>query len=46
MDINGYTLYSLAQDKKSIYQNSCVCVRVFIDDSDDDDMQKTNIMVK
>jgi hypothetical protein len=27
MDINGYTFYTMAQDKKSVYQNSSVRVR-------------------
>jgi hypothetical protein len=27
MDINGYTFYTMAQDKKSVYQNSGVHVR-------------------
>jgi hypothetical protein len=41
MDINGYTFYTMTQDKKSIYQNSGVCVRAVVDDShdDDDDME-------
>jgi hypothetical protein len=30
MDINGYTFYTMAQDKKSIYQNSGVRVRAVI----------------
>jgi hypothetical protein len=25
MDINGYTFYTMAQDKKNVYQNSGVC---------------------
>jgi len=25
-DINGYTFYTVQQDKKSIYQNSGVCI--------------------
>jgi hypothetical protein len=37
MDINGYTFYTLTQDKKSVYQNSGVSVRVVVDDSHDDD---------
>jgi hypothetical protein len=37
MDINGYTFYTMAQDKKSVYQNSGVRVRAIVDDSDDDD---------
>jgi hypothetical protein len=42
MDINGYTFYTMAQDKKSVYQNSGVCVRAVVDDShDDDDDTKT-----
>jgi hypothetical protein len=37
MDINAYTFYTMAQDKKSIYQNSGVRVRAVNDDSRDDD---------
>jgi hypothetical protein len=29
----------MTQDKKSVYQNSGVCVWVVIDESDDDDME-------
>jgi hypothetical protein len=36
MDINGYTFYTMTQDKKSIYQNSGVRVRAVVDDSHDD----------
>jgi hypothetical protein len=36
-DINGYTFYTMTQDKKSIYQNSGVHVRAVVDDSHDDD---------
>jgi hypothetical protein len=41
MDVNGYTFYTMTQDKKSVYQNSSVRVRAVIDDShdDDDDME-------
>jgi hypothetical protein len=41
MDINGYTFYTMTQDKKSIYQNIGVRVRAVVDDShdDDDDME-------
>jgi hypothetical protein len=42
MDINGYTFYSMAQDKKRIYQNSGVRVRVVVDDSHDDDDMETD----
>jgi hypothetical protein len=28
-DINGYTFYTEQQDKKSMYQNSGVCVDVY-----------------
>jgi hypothetical protein len=44
MDINGYTFYTMAQDKKSVYQNSGVRVRAVVDDSndDDDDDMETN----
>jgi hypothetical protein len=39
-DINGYTFYTMAQDKKGVYQNSGVHVRVVVDNSVvDDDMQ-------
>jgi hypothetical protein len=41
MDINGYMFYTMAQDKKSVYQNSGVRVRVAIDDSHDDDDMET-----
>jgi hypothetical protein len=37
MDINGYTLYTMTQDKNSVYQNSGVHVRAVVDDSNDDD---------
>jgi hypothetical protein len=37
MDINGYTLYTMTQYKKSVYQNSGVRVRAVVDDSHDDD---------
>jgi hypothetical protein len=41
MDINGYTFYTMTQDKKSVYQNSGVRVRAVVDDShaDDDDTE-------
>jgi hypothetical protein len=43
MDINGYTFYTMTQDKKSAYQNSGVRVRVVVDDvHDDDDDTETN----
>jgi hypothetical protein len=42
MDINGYTFYTMAQDKKSVYQNSGVRVRAVVDDSYDDDDTETN----
>ena len=42
MDINGYTFYTMAQDKKSIYQNSGVRVRAVVDDSHDDDDMETD----
>jgi hypothetical protein len=43
MNINGYTFYTITRDKKSIYQNSGVCVRAVVDDSrDDDDDTETN----
>jgi hypothetical protein len=31
MDINGYTFYTMAQDKKSVYQNSGVRVQAVVD---------------
>jgi hypothetical protein len=40
--INGYTFYTMAQDKKSVYQNSNVRVRAVVDDSHDDDETETN----
>jgi hypothetical protein len=48
MDINGYTFYTMAQEKKSVYQNSGVHVRAVINDNDDDDdmERQTHIMVK
>jgi hypothetical protein len=43
MNINGYTFYTMTQDKTSVYQNSGVCVRAVVDDShDDDDGMETN----
>jgi hypothetical protein len=42
MYINGYTFYTMAQDKKSVYQNSSVRVRAVIDDNHDDDDTKTH----
>jgi hypothetical protein len=43
MDINGYTFYTMTEDKKSVYQNSSVRVRSVVDDShDDDDDTETN----
>jgi hypothetical protein len=42
MDINGYSFYTMAQDKKSIYQNSGVRVRAVVNDSHDDDDIETN----
>jgi hypothetical protein len=41
MDINGYTFYTMAQDKKSKYQNSGVHVRAIVDDSHDDNDMET-----
>jgi hypothetical protein len=48
MDINGYTFYTMSQDKKSVYQKSGVRVRAVIDDShdNDDDTETTHIVVK
>jgi hypothetical protein len=37
MDINGYTFYTMTQDKKSVYQNSGVRVWAIVHDSHDDD---------
>jgi hypothetical protein len=37
MDINGYKFYTMTYDKKSVYQNSGVCVWAVVDDSHDDD---------
>jgi hypothetical protein len=42
MYINGYTLYTMARYKKSVYQNSGVRVRAVVDDSPDDDDTETN----
>jgi hypothetical protein len=42
MDINGYTFYTMAQDKKGIYQNSGVRVRAVVDDNHDDDDTETD----
>jgi hypothetical protein len=42
MDINEYTFYTMAQDKKSVYQNSGVRVRAVVDDNHDDDDMKTD----
>jgi hypothetical protein len=42
MDISGYTFYTMAQDKKSVYQNSGVHVRPVIDNSHDDDETETD----
>jgi hypothetical protein len=43
MNINGYMFYTMTQDKKSVYQNSGVRVRVVVDDShDNDDDTKTD----
>jgi hypothetical protein len=41
MDINGYTFYTMTQDKKSVYQNSGIRVRAVVDDSHDDDDDDT-----
>jgi hypothetical protein len=37
MNINGYTFYTMTQDKKSVYQNRGVRLRVVVDDSHDND---------
>jgi hypothetical protein len=43
IDINGYTFYTMTQDKKSVYQNSGVRVWAVVDDSHDhDDDTETN----
>jgi hypothetical protein len=39
VDINGYTFYTMTQDKNSVYQNSSVRVRAVIDEDDDDDTE-------
>jgi hypothetical protein len=42
MDINRYMFYTMAQDKRSVYQNSGVHVWAVFDDSHDDDDTETN----
>jgi hypothetical protein len=42
MVINGYTFYTMAQDKKSVYQNSSVRARAVVNDSHDDDDTETD----
>jgi hypothetical protein len=42
MDNNGYTFYTMAQDEKSVYQNSGVRVWAIFDDSHDDDDTETD----
>jgi hypothetical protein len=42
MEINGYTFYTMAWDKKSVYQNIGVRVRVVVDNSHDDDDMETD----
>jgi hypothetical protein len=42
IDINGYTFYTMAQDKKSVYQNSGVRVQAVVNDNDDDDDMETD----
>jgi hypothetical protein len=37
MDINGYTFNTMAEDKKSVYQNSGVRIQAVVDDNHDDD---------
>jgi hypothetical protein len=41
MDINGYTLYTMTQDIKGIYQNNGVRVRAVVDVSHDEDDMET-----
>jgi hypothetical protein len=42
MDINGYTFYTMAQNKKSVYPNSGVRVQVVVDNNHDDDNTETD----
>jgi hypothetical protein len=42
MDINGYTFYTMAQDKTGVYQNSDVRAWAIVDKSQDDDDKETN----
>jgi hypothetical protein len=43
MVLNGYTFYTMTQDKKSVYRNSGVHVWDVVDDShEDDDDTETN----
>jgi hypothetical protein len=42
MDIDGYTFYTMDEDKKSVYQNSGVRVQAVVDDSHDDDDTETD----
>jgi hypothetical protein len=42
MDINGYMFYTMAEDKRSVYQNSGVRVWTIINDSHDDDDTETD----
>jgi hypothetical protein len=42
MDVNGYTFYTMAHDKKSVYQNSGVRVWAVVDDNHDDDDMETD----
>jgi hypothetical protein len=42
MDINRYMFYTMAQDKKSVYQNSGVREWAVVDDSHDDDDTETD----
>jgi hypothetical protein len=44
MDINGYTFYTMDEDKKSVYQNSGVRVWAVVDDSQDDDDTETDTL--
>jgi hypothetical protein len=37
VNINGYTFYTMSQDKKSIYKNRGMRVRAIVNDSDDND---------
>jgi hypothetical protein len=42
IDINCYAFYNMAQDRKSVYQNSGVRVRAVVDNNNDDDDTETD----